>query len=227
MFDLGSTVLEGTLDPIQGNIVLLQNAYNPHHITPDQLQVEADQLDKEIRTLKDSTLLESTTIAFQKLLYDLHGIEIKYSPFEAEMIFWDTAFKMKPTEGIVSLLELLQKVHIRCAIISNITFSGAIIRHELEKHNILSYFTSIICSSDYGFRKPSRKLFEVALIKENCLPTEAWYIGDSLEIDIKGANSASIYPIWYNQNRKQTSTNNPVDQISNWIELENRIKTEL
>jgi putative hydrolase of the HAD superfamily len=225
MFDLGNTVLCGSFNPIQGNKALLDNAYNPRQITADQIQEVADKLDKEISPLKETTNLESTTIAFQKYLYDYFEIEIKYTPIEAELIFWDASFDMKPTYGIESILQYLQKVNISCSIISNMSFSGSLIAHELKKHDLLHFFHHIICSSDYGFRKPSKRIFEIALIKEKILPNEAWFIGDSIESDIYGARNAGLYPIWYNPDHKAKPEGQIVNEISKWEELKENIKS--
>ena len=227
MFDLGGTILEGTFNPIQGNTAVLKNAHNPRKLSPEQLQVEANKLDAEILKLKNMTLLESTTTAFQRLLFALNDIEVTDSPYEIEKIFWDSAYLMKPTEGIVSLLKCLQDKNITCSIISNIMFSGKTIMNELEKHNLLQYFHYVICSSDYGFRKPSNKIFEVALTKEKCLPKEAWYIGDSIEADVQGANNVGMHPIWYNQNGEKETNIESIEQIRTWFELEERIRKEL
>jgi len=227
MFDLGGTILEGEFNPIQGNAEVLKNANNPRKLTPEQLQVEANKLDAEMLKLKNISLLESTTTVFQRLLFALNDIEVADSPYEIEKKFWDSAYLLKPTVGIVSLLKCFQDKSITCSIISNIMFSSKTILAELEKHNLLQFFHSIICSSDYGFRKPSNKLFEVALTKEKCLPKESWYIGDSIEADVKGATNAGMHPIWYNQNGEKETDIESIDQIKTWFELEERVKKEL
>jgi len=227
MFDFGSTLLEGNLDPIKGNVAVLKESYNPKGITAEQLQIEADKLDREILNSKRTTLLESTTTAFQNLLYDLHKIKVKGTSFEKELLFWDAAVTLKPTEGIESLLKCLHEKGIICSIISNLTFSGAIIAHELQKHDLLGYFQNINCSSDYGFRKPSKRIFEVALLKDDCCPQDVWFIGDSIETDVQGALDAGMNPILYNQNGKQIVERKDIVQIHNWRELEERIRKEL
>jgi putative hydrolase of the HAD superfamily len=223
LFDLGSTVLQGSFDAIRANTVLLKDAVNPRHVTPEELQAAADRLDGEIRALKESTLLESTTIAFQRLLFDLLELEPRFTPSEAEAVFWDAAFEWRPTEGIESLLRCAKAANIALSIISNVTFSGAVIRHELEKQGLSGLFNHVICSSDYGFRKPSKKLFEVALLKEKCPADRAWYIGDSLDADVHGARSAGLHAIWYNPGMKPGPVDETIDQISCWKELEDRL----
>ncbi len=54
-----------------------------------------------------------------------------------------------------------------------------------------------IASSEYVFRKPNRRIFELALEKAGLQADEVWYIGDQYECDIKGAGQAGIFPVWY------------------------------
>ena len=58
-------------------------------------------------------------------------------------------------------------------------------------------FEFIITSSNYIFRKPSKRIFDLALEKSGLNPDETWYIGDQYECDIKGALNAGIFPVWY------------------------------
>lgn len=58
-------------------------------------------------------------------------------------------------------------------------------------------FAFIITSSNYIFRKPSKRIFNLALEKAGCKPSETWYIGDQYECAIKGASNAGLFPIWY------------------------------
>ncbi len=38
----------------------------------------------------------------------------------------------------------------------------------------------------YMFRKPNRRIFDLALEKAGLNPEEVWYIGDDYECDVKG-----------------------------------------
>ena len=58
-------------------------------------------------------------------------------------------------------------------------------------------FEFIITSSNYIFRKPNKRLFELALEKADLKPDEVWYVGDQYECDIKGALGAGLMPVWY------------------------------
>ena len=47
------------------------------------------------------------------------------------------------------------------------------------------------------FRKPNKRIFDLALEKAELKPEEVWYIGDQYECDIKGSLNAGLFPVWY------------------------------
>ena len=162
---------------------------------------------------------ESTISSFQRLLYGLLDIEVEGTPQEIELLFWDASFAMEPTPGITKVLTQLKDQGIRLAVLSNMTFGGAVIAHELRKHGLSGYFDFVASSSDYGFRKPAKVLFEVVLRKAKCQPDQAWYVGDSFEADVMGASGAGLHPVWYNPARIVTESPVRHLEIHEWSEL--------
>ena len=58
-------------------------------------------------------------------------------------------------------------------------------------------FEFIITSSNYMFRKPNKRIFDLALEKAELQPEDVWYIGDQYECDVKGSLNAGLLPVWY------------------------------
>ena len=58
-------------------------------------------------------------------------------------------------------------------------------------------FEFIIATSGYLFRKPNKRIFELALEKADLSPEEVWYIGDNYDCDVVGARNVGIFPVWY------------------------------
>ena len=88
---------------------------------------------------------------------------------------------------------------------------------ELQKPRIMnsaiaSYISNIIISEQVGVSKPNCKIFNILLEKENLTSNEVIMVGDSLEKDVKGAQSANIKAIWYNPYNK----NDNYDIIPNY-----------
>ena len=62
----------------------------------------------------------------------------------------------------------------------------------LDHLGLREYFKSVTISSKVGQAKPSPDIFQLALKKHNCLPSNAWHIGDSLLEDYQGASKVGI-----------------------------------
>jgi putative hydrolase of the HAD superfamily len=88
-------------------------------------------------------------------------------------------------ESARELLKLASK-YCKVALISNFTFAP-VIHRSLRKFGIHRFFSLVVISHDYGWRKPSPNIFNMALSKLGGTPQEAVFIGDSPMEDIKGA----------------------------------------
>jgi putative hydrolase of the HAD superfamily len=69
---------------------------------------------------------------------------------------------------------------------------------KLTSSGIYHYFKSIVTSEKAGHKKPSKEIFEYAMIENNLLPHEVIMIGDNLLTDMAGARNASIDTIFFN-----------------------------
>jgi putative hydrolase of the HAD superfamily len=69
---------------------------------------------------------------------------------------------------------------------------SAYARGELHKVGLLDYFDPIVVSGDYGFRKPDRRLFQLALDRMGVAAENALYVGNDMHRDIVGAPEAGM-----------------------------------
>ena len=74
-------------------------------------------------------------------------------------------------------------------------------RGELRRVGLLGYFDPIIVSGDHGYRKPDRRLFQLALdgmgvAAQNCL-----YVGNDMHRDIYGAREAGLTTVMFNSDQ--------------------------
>jgi putative hydrolase of the HAD superfamily len=63
---------------------------------------------------------------------------------------------------------------------------------ELRTLRLENFFDVIVISSDFGFRKPDPRLFNIAMSLFDVQPSEAAYIGNAYQTDIVGAKSAGL-----------------------------------
>jgi FMN phosphatase YigB (HAD superfamily) len=68
-----------------------------------------------------------------------------------------------------------------------------IARVEMDK-----YVDHIILGGSLQYEKPHPSIFQLACRKARCEPSEAMHVGDSLDSDIKGANTCGITSVWLN-----------------------------
>ena len=67
-------------------------------------------------------------------------------------------------------------------------------------------FSFVIFSEDYGFDKPDRRIFEIALKQAGCSTEQLVHVGDSLETDVQGARNAGILSVWLNRDGNENRT---------------------
>jgi HAD superfamily hydrolase (TIGR01549 family) len=65
-----------------------------------------------------------------------------------------------------------------------------------RRFGIGQYFDFILTSAACSYRKPHRRIFELALSNWYFLPSEAVMVGDNLDADVRGAQSVGLFAIW-------------------------------
>lgn len=203
LFDYGQTLAdEGRFDGVKGTAEVLKHAVrNRHQLSAEQVQAEAERINRELGRFDPARRhlfqIEVPNHMFTAYLYESLGIELSLTPEQIDRVFWDAAAPAKPTEGIRDFLEYLYENHIRTGVISNISYSGSMVRNRIEEILPGNHFEFIIASSEYMYRKPNRRIFDLALEKADLNSEEVWYVGDQYECDIAGAENAGIFPVWY------------------------------
>lgn len=203
LFDFGQTLAaQQKFDGVKGTEAVLQYATkNKYHLTAEQVQAKANEINQELGRFDPEKRhlfeIEVPNIMFAPYLYESLGIEIGLSSSEIDTVFWNAASPEVPTEGIEDFLEYLKEKGIRTGVISNITFAPSVVAERINRLLPNNDFEFIIASSNYIFRKPNKRLFDLALEKADLKPDEVWYIGDNYECDVKGSSNAGMLPVWY------------------------------
>lgn len=203
LFDYGQTlVAEQKFDGVKGTAAVLQHAVkNKYHLSAEQVQAKANELNRELGRFdpekRHLCQIEIPNTMFTPYLYESQGIEIALSNAEIDTVFWNAAAPGVPTEGIKDFLEYLKNKGIRTGVISNISYNPTVVAERINRLLPENTFEFIITSSNFMFRKPNKRIFDLALEKAQLRPDEVWYIGDQYECDVKGALNAGLLPIWY------------------------------
>lgn len=203
LFDYGQTLVdEGRFDGLKGTGAVLRYAVkNKYQKTAAQVQAAADAINAELGRFdpKRRPLMQTELPShmFTAYLYESQGIELSIKSDEIDRVFWDAAAPGKATEGVEAFLAFLGRKNIRTGVISNITYSGNVVAERIHTCLPENSFEFVIATSEYLFRKPDKRIFELALEKAGLLSEEVWYIGDNYACDIVGAADAGLFPVWY------------------------------
>ena len=113
--------------------------------------------------------------------------------------------KLQMSDITISILELAKENNVKLGIITN-----GPSEHQWFKMEALGVEKwidreNIIVSGDYGINKPDVRIFEIMQEKLKLPNDSLYYIGDSLENDIVGANNARWKVIWLNRYKKKSS----------------------
>jgi HAD superfamily hydrolase (TIGR01549 family) len=110
------------------------------------------------------------------------------------VFFQDFIDTLELREGAKKLIKQAQQRG-KVALISNFTYAPVIYK-SLRALGISEFFSLVVVSDDVGWRKPSSHIFQTALNKLQIRASEAVYIGDSPNEDIKGAKTAGLKTVF-------------------------------
>lgn len=234
LFDYGQTLMaEEEFNRAKGTKALLEYAIHiPSGVTIKKIcdfAEEMNRVSKRYDRNSDSNMVEIHNHSFMNYLYEYFDIKFDITPYEREKIFWDNAAPAKPTRGVEKMLKFLADNGIRTAVLSNIPYSGHNLKGRIREFLPKNEFEFIIATSEYVFRKPHPKIFELALRKAKLEPQDVWYIGDKIRNDINGAGECGIYPLLYKPYATEQYPEEPrveYTELKDWSELM-KIITEL
>jgi putative hydrolase of the HAD superfamily len=94
-------------------------------------------------------------------------------------------------------------------------------RGELDKVGLIDYFDPIVISSDHGYRKPDRRLFQLAVDGMGVAAENALYVGNDMYRDIFGAREAGMRTVMFDsdQGRKTHLDCSPNHTITDFRDL--------
>lgn len=198
LFDLDDTLIDR--DKAVDNMFLniFEKCYEDvKHTTKSEMLQRFKEYDKRSYGNSDKTkVLESLFNEFPpKYRLPSHDIQD----------FWNNHFPQcfSVNQSTINILNTI-KEQVEVAIITN----GSTQRQKAKiiNTNLNSCFDTIIISEEVGLSKPDKRIFELALNRLNVRPESALFVGDNLELDIGGSQSANIKGIWFNPHSIKNDT---------------------
>jgi len=101
--------------------------------------------------------------------------------------------------------EVLDILYDRCPLAIITDAQSTYARSELHKVGLLGYFDPIIVSGDHGYRKPDRRLFQLALDGMATAAENALYVGNDMYRDIYGAQEAGLTTVMFDSDQGEKS----------------------
>lgn len=102
----------------------------------------------------------------------------------------------KPYDETESVLKALCERGYNIGVIAN---QSAGTQKRLENWGLMKYIQLVIASAEEGVAKPDKRIFEIALERSMCSPSEAVMIGDRIDNDIIPAKKMGMATIWVKQ----------------------------
>ena len=221
LLDYGGTLVdEAGFDPHAGNTWLLAQA---SHIAPgvtlERVLERAHRVVSEVADRRDKFGIEAPWGSLTRLIHDAFGTRFTLDLAELERGFWDASVTTLPIAGAREALDALHAAGVTLAVLSNASFSAAVIRHDLAKHGLADHLEFVMVTADYVVRKPNALLFDVAATRMGLAPSDIWVVGDRLDTDIAGARAAGMQAVWLRP-RHAAPSNLPNLTVQDWVDLQ-------
>jgi putative hydrolase of the HAD superfamily len=138
----------------------------------------------------------------------LNGLDISVTDeliAELTEILFGSELAVRTVEPETRLvLDRLQASGLRLGCLTNTLLLEKAIVDLLDLLEMRQFFSSVVVSSEEGFRKPHPSLFQKALDELQVPPGESLFVGDSLKNDIAGAKRAGMLAVLTRQYRRES-----------------------
>lgn len=173
---------------------------NPHNYSIEEIEKQDDEI-FGIFDLCRENRFEIPVKNKLRLLFDLLEIQLSISLDEVAKIEWEEDPVIEAVNHAAELLRWLIEKKIKTAVISNIDYSGTLLKEKLKEIFPENQFEFVIASSDYGVMKPNRYIFQAGIVKSGLEAKDIWYVGDKVAVDVRGSKAAGMTPVLYKNPR--------------------------
>ena len=206
LFDLNGTLIdiltnEGERDlyRVTGNFL----DYYGVKIAPCQLKNIFFELNREQRRVSGEEFPEfDVALIFENIIKKYKQREVKNIRKLAEtaaIVFRAASrYQLELYDSVFEVLSSLQKNYILGAVSDGQTLWAM---PEMQSLGLDKFFTTVIVSGDYGYRKPDQRLYRHALNELNLLPEEVIFIGNDMYRDVYGGHLAGMKTVFFKSNQ--------------------------
>ncbi len=116
-------------------------------------------------------------------------------------------------ESSAEILHALGGNH-RLGVVSNVWSDSDIFLNAFNQAGIEDLLDVIVFSSDHGWIKPSRRLFDKAIEYLQIPRERIVHVGNSFDCDVVGARRAGIAAVWINPEGLEPPANEPIPDLT-------------
>lgn len=203
LFDLGGTLMYERTN--WESVIAHADEALTNYLRAEGLELNLSTFPREFRNRlgkyfkqREQDLLETTySFVLRDVLKDKGYGNISESVLRNAL---DQLFAITQTNWVLEddALPTLQKLEIdgyRMGLLSN-AGDDQDVQQLARRFGIAKYFDFILTSAACSYRKPHRRIFELALSNWYFLPSEAVMVGDNLDADVRGAQSVGLLTVW-------------------------------
>jgi len=153
-------------------------------------QLVVDRKEKTLREFSNDKVLEAVMREMNITVPDENLITRAVNTY-----FEDSLDHIHLFEGTLEVLDLLRQSGVKLGLISNHSWptNGWQI---LRKTGSLTFFDTVLFSGDFGYVKPSHKIFDETAARLEVHSSQIVHVGDELHADVEGAGYAGYGAIW-------------------------------
>ena len=171
-------------------------------ISPGELKALYFDLNRQQRHESSEQFPEFDVEKIFQSVIDEYGADAACDPglaaLAATVFRAASMYFLEPYTGVTEVLTMMKKSY-RLAAVSDGQSLWA--RPELRMAGLDKFFEFAIVSGDHGFRKPDKRMFELALKKLEIAPHEAVYVGNDMYRDVFGCKNAGLKSIFFKSNQ--------------------------
>lgn len=163
----------------------------------------AKEFQNENMKNRSTTFIEPKMLDQLALFKDRIGFKENICKLEVEFEFLMASRECKLKNNVVAVLEYLKSKDNELYIMSNTIYSKQTITRLLGVFSIEKYFDGVFTSSNFGYRKPSKRFFDFVLSSiqkdDTIKPNNIIFIGNNFEKDILGGVSVNLRTVWLSE----------------------------
>lgn len=221
LFDYGNTLIcEDGWNTLNGQKAVFKHVIrNPKGVTAQDADDFANEVYEGDLSSSRDECIEIHERQFMQLMYETLGVEFDLPLEEIERIFWFATSRGVLMPKVDKMISFINSMGIRSGVVSNIGFSANALIERINSTLPENKFEFIIASSEYVYRKPHKRIFDLAISKADLAPDKMWFCGDHTVCDITGAHNAGMFPVRYDNKSKENLWAGPDDLKLNFDHL--------